>query len=59
MKIDLFFEDNNMTINKLKQTLLKYENNNDEKNSNINSAMKEYLNILNWYKERRWSGNIF
>ena len=46
VKIDIFFELNSITIERLKKYLLKYENNNNKDNSRINSAMKEYLNNL-------------
>ena len=45
VKIDNFFEFNSITEDKLKKELSKYENKKDDK-FRINSAMKEYLNIL-------------
>ena len=46
--IDKFFEYNSITKDKLKKYLLKYENKRSDKDEKlrINSAMKEYLNIL-------------
>ena len=44
VKIDIFFEKNSITIEKLENYLSKYEKKDDK--SSINSAMKEYLNIL-------------
>ena len=45
IKINIFFEDNSITIKKLKEILTHYEKNKEGKES-INFAMKEYLNIL-------------
>ncbi len=45
VKIDVFFEDNSITLSKLKDFLSQYENNKD-KEYGISLAMKEYLNIL-------------